>query len=64
MGKKYTNCRCGYGVVGLSIEVLLSQNHKVFAVDIVHEKIEMINHKKFPIHDEYIEKYLAEKNWI
>ncbi|MBE6856371.1 MAG: nucleotide sugar dehydrogenase [Ruminococcus sp.] len=51
----------GTGYVGLSIAVLLAQNHKVYAVDIVPEKVEMINNKKSPIQDEYIEKYLAEK---
>ena len=51
----------GTGYVGLSIAALLSQNHRVFAVDIVPEKIELINRKKSPIRDEYIEKYLAEK---
>ena len=51
----------GTGYVGLSIATLLSQHHKVTAVDIVHEKVELINNKKSPIQDEYIEKYLAEK---
>lgn len=51
----------GTGYVGLSISVLLAQHNKVMAVDIIHEKVEMINNKKSPIHDEYIEKYLAEK---
>lgn len=51
----------GTGYVGLSIAVLLSQNHKVYAVDIVPEKIEMIKKRKSPIKDEYIEKYLEEK---
>lgn len=49
------------GYVGLSIATLLSQHHKVMAVDIVPEKVEVINSKKSPIQDEYIEKYLAEK---
>lgn len=61
MGKKYAIAVAGTGYVGLSIAILLSQNHKVFAVDIVQEKVEMINRKKSPIHDEYVEKYLAEK---
>lgn len=52
----------GTGYVGLSIAVLLAQHHEVIAVDIIPEKIEMINRKKSPIHDEYIEKYLAEKD--
>ena len=51
----------GTGYVGLSIATLLSQHHKVMAVDIISEKVEMINNKKSPIQDEYIEKYLAEK---
>lgn len=51
----------GTGYVGLSIATLLSQNHQVTAVDIVPEKVEMINNRKSPIQDEYIEKYLAEK---
>ena len=52
----------GTGYVGLSIAVLLAQHNKVTAVDIIPEKVEMINSKKSPIQDEYIEKYLAEKN--
>lgn len=51
----------GTGYVGLSIATLLSQHHHVMAVDIVPEKVELINNKKSPIQDEYIEKYLAEK---
>ena len=51
----------GTGYVGLSIATLLAQHHKVIAVDIIPEKVEMINNKKSPIQDEYIEKYLAEK---
>ena len=51
----------GTGYVGLSIAVLLAQHHTVKAVDIVPEKVEQINNKKSPIQDEYIEKYLAEK---
>ena len=51
----------GTGYVGLSIATLLSQHHKVMAVDIISEKVEMINNKKSPIQDEYIEKYLVEK---
>ena len=49
------------GYVGLSLAVLLAQHHRVTAVDIVPEKVELINSKKSPIQDEYIEKYLAEK---
>ena len=51
----------GTGYVGLSLAVLLSQHHEVTAVDIIPEKVELINNKKSPIQDEYIEKYLAEK---
>ena len=52
----------GTGYVGLSIATLLSQHHEVVAVDIIPEKVDLINHKKSPIQDEYIEKYLAEKD--
>ena len=52
----------GTGYVGLSIATLLSQHHQVTAVDIVPEKVELINNKKSPIQDDYIEKYLAEKD--
>ncbi|MDY6297421.1 MAG: nucleotide sugar dehydrogenase [Alloprevotella sp.] len=51
----------GTGYVGLSIATLLSQHHQVTAVDVVPEKVDLINHRKSPIQDEYIEKYLAEK---
>lgn len=51
----------GTGYVGLSLAVLLAQKNKVMAVDIVPEKVDLINNKKSPIQDEYIEKYLAEK---
>lgn len=51
----------GTGYVGLSIATLLAQHHKVTAVDVVPEKVDLINNKKSPIQDEYIEKYLAEK---
>ncbi len=51
----------GTGYVGLSIATLLSQHHKVTAVDIIPEKVELINNKKSPIQDKYIQKYLAEK---
>ena len=50
----------GTGYVGLSLAVLLSQKHRVTAVDIIPEKVELINNKKSPIQDDYIEKYLAE----
>ena len=59
--KNYTIAVAGTGYVGLSIATLLSQHHKVYAVDIVPEKVELINNRKSPIQDEYIEKYLAEK---
>lgn len=59
--KNYTIAVAGTGYVGLSIATLLSQNHKVYAVDIVPKKVELINNRKSPIQDEYIEKYLAEK---
>lgn len=52
----------GTGYVGLSIATLLAQHHKVMAVDILPEKVELINKKKSPIQDDYIEKYLAEKD--
>ncbi|MBR0365603.1 MAG: nucleotide sugar dehydrogenase [Clostridia bacterium] len=52
----------GTGYVGLSIAVLLAQHHTVTAVDIIPEKVELINNRKSPIQDEYIEKYLAEKD--
>ena len=62
MDKKYTIAIAGTGYVGLSIATLLAQHHKVYAVDIVPEKVELINARKSPIQDDYIEKYLAEKN--
>ena len=62
MNKKYTIAVAGTGYVGLSIATLLAQNHKVYAVDIIPEKVDLINHRKSPIRDEYIEKYLAEKD--
>lgn len=52
----------GTGYVGLSVATLLSQHHEVHAVDIVPEKVDLINNKKSPIQDDYIEKYLAEKD--
>lgn len=52
----------GTGYVGLSIATLLSQHHQVMAVDVVPKKVELINHRKSPIQDDYIEKYLTEKN--
>lgn len=62
MKKKYTIAVAGTGYVGLSIATLLSQNNKVYAVDVIPEKVEMINQRKSPIQDEYIEKYLSEKD--
>lgn len=61
MEKKYTIAVAGTGYVGLSLAVLLAQHNKVFTVDIIPEKVELINQRKSPIQDEYIEKYLAEK---
>ena len=61
MDKKYTIAVAGTGYVGLSAAVLLSQHHTVYAVDIVPEKVEMINQRRSPIQDEYIEKFFAEK---
>ena len=51
----------GTGYVGLSMATLLSQNHSVVAVDIVPEKVAMINARQSPIQDEYVEKYFAQK---
>lgn len=59
--KKYNIAVAGTGYVGLSIATLLAQHNHVVAVDIIPEKVEMINNKKSPIQDDYIEKYLAEK---
>ena len=61
MKKNYKIAVAGTGYVGLSIATLLSQHHQVTAVDIISEKVEMINNRKSPIQDDYIEKYLAEK---
>ena len=60
-GKSMKIAVAGTGYVGLSIAVLLSQHHQVVAVDIIPEKVELINQKQSPIQDDYIEKYLAEK---
>ena len=62
MDKKYTIAVAGTGYVGLSIATLLSQHHKVYAVDIVPARVDMVNQRKSPIQDEYIEKYLAERD--
>lgn len=59
--KNYKIAVAGTGYVGLSLRALLSQHHQVVAVDIVQAKVDMINNKKSPIQDDYIEKYLAEK---
>lgn len=59
--EKFTIVVAGTGYVGLSIAILLSQHHKVIAVDVIPEKVDLINQRKSPIQDEYIEKYLAEK---
>ena len=61
MNKKYTIAVAGTGYVGLSIATLLSQHHKVWAVDIIPEKVEMINNRRSPIADKEIEEYLATK---
>lgn len=52
----------GTGYVGLSLATLLSQHNHVTAVDIIPEKVDMVNYRKSPIQDDYIEKYLAEKD--
>ena len=59
--KQYNIAVAGTGYVGLSIATLLAQHNHVIAVDIIPDKVELINNKKSPIQDEYIEKYLAEK---
>ena len=61
MEDQYTIAVAGTGYVGLSIATLLAQHNKVYAVDIVPEKVDLINQRKSPIQDDYIEKYLAEK---
>ena len=60
--KKINIAVAGTGYVGLSIATLLSQHHQVIAVDVIPEKVDKINHRISPIQDEYIEKYLAEKD--
>ncbi len=63
--RKYKDLKiavAGIGYVGLSVAALLSQNHEVTAVDIIQEKVDSINKRKCPIHDNYIEKYFIEKN--
>ena len=59
--KDYRIAVAGTGYVGLSIATLLAQHHQVKAVDVIPEKVEKINKRISPIQDEYIEKYLAEK---
>jgi len=60
--RSYNIAVAGTGYVGLSIATLLSQHNHVTAVDVIPEKVELINARKSPIQDEYIEKYLAEKS--
>ena len=62
MKKDYKIAIAGTGYVGLSIATLLSQHHQVTAVDIIPKKVDMINNRKSPIQDEYIEKYLTEND--
>ncbi len=59
--KTYKIAVAGTGYVGLSIATLLSQHHQVTAVDVISEKVDMLNDRKSPIKDDYIEKYLSEK---
>ena len=59
--KSYRIAVAGTGYVGLSIATLLAQHNKVTAVDVIPEKVDLINSRRSPIQDEYIEKYLAEK---
>ena len=61
MDKNIKIAVAGTGYVGLSIATLLSQHHQVTAVDVISEKVDLINQRKSPIQDDYIEKYLAEK---
>lgn len=62
LNKKYNIAVAGTGYVGLSIAILLAQHNHVTAVDIIPEKVELINNKKSPIQDDYIEMYLAKKD--
>ena len=59
MNKQYKIAIAGTGYVGLSIATLLSQHHEVVAVDVIPEKVDLINNKKSPIQDDYIEEYLT-----
>ena len=61
MDKNIKIAVAGTGYVGLSIATLLAQHHQVTAVDVIPEKVDLINQRKSPIQDDYIEKYLAEK---
>lgn len=61
MDREYKIAVAGTGYVGLSIAILLAQHHKVKAIDVIPEKVNLINNKRSPIQDEYIEKYMAEK---
>lgn len=62
MEKKYNIAVAGTGYVGLSIATLLAQHNHVTAVDVIPEKVDLINKRLSPIQDDYIEKYLAEKD--
>lgn len=62
MKEKYNIAVAGTGYVGLSIATLLAQHNHVTAVDVIGEKVDLINNRKSPIQDDYIEKYLAEKD--
>ena len=64
MKKEHIIAVAGTGYVGLSLAVLLSQNNRVFAVDIIKDKVNKINQHISPIQDEYIEKYLTEKQLL
>ena len=60
--KRFNIAVAGTGYVGLSIATLLAQHNHVTAVDVIAEKVDLINQRKSPIQDEYIEKYLTEKD--
>ena len=62
LNRSYKIAVAGIGYVGLSIAILLAQANKVVAVDVAEEKVNMINRKKSPIHDDYIEDYLANRD--
>ena len=63
MNKKYKIAVAGIGYVGLSVAVLLAQHHKVYIIDIVPEKVELINNKISAIEDKEITEYLMSKKW-